>query len=100
MDEQASTSSADSGIFVQQNQQIQSGMAPDKNACKVLRFESATERERLMNREKSPSSRVMPTQLIHPADDDESGGFLGHGWGFEIVQNYNVTANNDQIHAF
>uniref|UniRef100_A0A183C6Z8 PID domain-containing protein n=1 Tax=Globodera pallida TaxID=36090 RepID=A0A183C6Z8_GLOPA len=72
MDEQASTSSADSGIFVQQNQQIQSGMAPDKNACKVLRFESATERERLMNREKSPSSRVMPTQLIHPADDDES----------------------------
>ncbi|KAL3099475.1 hypothetical protein niasHS_002930 [Heterodera schachtii] len=80
MDEQASTSSADSGIFVQQNQQqnFAGGMpsltAPsgDKNACKVIRFESATERERLMDREKSPSSREMPTQLIHPADDDES----------------------------
>jgi hypothetical protein len=48
---------------------------------KVLRFESATERERQLaaqtiagGKEKSPS-RQMPTQLIHPADDDESGVF-------------------------
>ncbi|KAK0390326.1 hypothetical protein QR680_019302 [Steinernema hermaphroditum] len=52
----------------------QNGSAADKeNLFKVVKFESVTERERSMARlslGRSPTK--MPTQLIHPADDDES----------------------------
>jgi hypothetical protein len=53
--------------------------AGDNNAREVVRFESVTERERSRARlslGRSPSK--MATQLIHPADDDESGKSLFH----------------------
>ena len=81
MDERASTSSADSGIcYADPSPTTDNNSSKDRSVTlrKVLRFESATERERQLTaqtiaggKEKSPS-RQMPTQLIHPADDDES----------------------------
>lgn len=44
------------------------------SALQVVKFESLTERERTLSRltlGRSPTK--MPTQLIQPADDDESG---------------------------
>lgn len=54
----------------------------------VVRFESVTERERSISRlslGRSPTK--MPTQLIHPADDDDSGliFFLISALKFEFV---------------
>lgn len=51
----------------------------------VVRFESVTERERSISRlslGRSPTK--MPTQLIHPADDDDSGLIFFFDFSFKI----------------
>src|SRR4051812_9525243 len=82
MDEQASTSSADSGYSDCQNDgSIETAalknvaLASLNPPYKVVRFESVTERERSIGKMQlgGRSPTKMPTQLIHPADDDESG---------------------------
>ncbi|TKR72061.1 hypothetical protein L596_019577 [Steinernema carpocapsae] len=67
--EEDSAAASCSSQLPQQN----GGSAEKENVFKVVKFESVTERERSMARlslGRSPTK--MPTQLIHPADEDES----------------------------